>query len=156
MDIIQSFCDLEYKSKATVYAIQAAVLIEYGRNENYFKKAIECVKMACDLNQTNSYWPYLHSLVLRAQRHFLNTYKSCPTINEKNAIEAAIALSDQNVYIKYHKIILIKDEFLHNYHKNKNNFDSDKHLFYEEKIVLMIKCVRRLYLFFFFHENESD
>lgn len=131
---------MSYNSKAAVHAIQAAVLVEYGNNEDCFKKAVECVNLACDLDPTISYWFYLHSLVLTAQRRFLLTYKSCPTENEKSTIQQAILLSNvQNMYILYHEITLFKDIVLNN--KNKNKSQNHKQLSEEKQIVLMIKYV---------------
>lgn len=148
------FSDISYHSKAAVYAIQAAVLIEYGFNEDCFKKAAECVNIACDLDPNVPYWFYLHSLVLRAHRLFLLTNKSCPTEDERRTIQQAILLSNvQNIYFMYHEITLFKDSILYEFHKNKNELNKhkmqkEKHLNNEKKIVLMIKYVK--YMLFSF------
>jgi len=133
------------ESKAAVHAIQAAVLIEYSNHEDSFNKAIECAKIACDLNPINCYWFYLYSLVLTAQRNFLQTYKSYPTETEKNAIQKAIELSDiQNINIMYHEIMLFKNTVLHKFHsnKNKNKYFNNKHLHDTKILVQMIKYVK--------------
>lgn len=129
-------------SKSAVSAIQAVVLIEYGDNESYFEKAIECVKYACNLNPTNSYWLYLHSLVLTAHRYFLKSVISCPTENENNTIRQAIAVSgDQNLmYIKYCKMKLFKDTIVYNYYTNINN--KSNYLCDVKKIAQMIMYVK--------------
>lgn len=155
MDFIP-FSDISYHSKAAVHAIQAAVLIEYGYNEDCFTKAVECVNIACDLDPNIPYWFYLHSLVLRAHRQFLFTYKSCPTKDEISTIQQAISLSNvQNIYFMYHEITLLKDTILYDFHKNKNEINKhktqkEKHLSIEKKIILMIKYVQyRLFSFRF-------
>lgn len=154
MDFIP-FSDISYHSKAAIHAIQAAVLIEYGYNEDCFKKAVECVKVACDLAPNVPYWFYLQSLVLRAYRQFLLTYKSCPTENERSTIQQAILLSNvQNIYFMYHEITLLKDTILYDFHKNKNEINKqmhkEKHLSKEKKIISMIKYVHyRLFSFFY-------
>lgn len=164
------FSDLNYHSKATVYAVQAAVLIEYGYTEHYFKKAIECINIACDLDPNIPYWFYLHSLVLRAYRQFLLTNKSCPSQDERNSIQRAILLSNvQNIYFRYHEITLFKDTILYDFHQNKNEINKckmlkEKHLCKEKKIILMIKYIKyktfsiyiiNNYLIFIFYYLES-
>lgn len=133
-------------SKAAVHAVKAAVLIEYSKNENDFEKAIESIKIACDLNPTNAYWFYLHSIVLRAHRHFMHTYRSSPTENEKNAIQQAIELSNyHNDSIMYQEIIMYNDKILNNFHSNVNKKDvflNNKHLSDSKKMIQMIKYVK--------------
>lgn len=128
-------------SIAAIHAIQAAVYIEYGHDECYFKQADEYSKLACTLDPINPYWFYLHSLVLRAYRIFLNTNLLGPTENEKNAIQQSIALSDdQNIiYIKYHEILLFKDTVLSEFRNDK--LKNIKLLSNYNTIVKMIKYV---------------
>lgn len=128
--------------KAALYAIEAAVLIEYGYNENCFEKAEECAKKACDLNPLNYYWFYLQSLVLKTKRHFLQTYKSCPTIDEKNGIEKSIKLANvQNLFIRYHEITLCKETAFYNFHK-KNKLPANTHRDDFNTVLNMIKYVK--------------
>lgn len=142
-------------------AIQSAVFIEYGNNEDHLKKAVECGKMACASNPTNAYWFYCHSLALTAYRRFLQTFKSTPNKNEMNAIQEAITKSNiQNPNIKYHEIILFKDTVLHNFHlkkKNIYNCPSDQHSCNTKKLIQMIQYVTFCYVLLFlkneFHEH---
>lgn len=140
---IKPFSKMKPKSKAAIYATEAAVLIEYGGNKDYFERAEECSQKACNLNPSNSYWFYLHAIVLRTRRHFLQSFKSCPTDNEINAIEQSIMLSDvQNLFIRYHEIILFKETTLYNFHNKKNVLSTN--IFRDDfyKVVDMIKYVK--------------
>lgn len=151
LETIIPFSKLKHKSKSAVYAIEAAVLIEYGGNKDYFQKAVECAQNACDLYPSNSYWFYLYALILKTQRHFLQTYKSCPTVDEKNAIELSIILSDfQNLFIRYHEIILFRETILYNFYKNiskKNELPKTVHMNDFNQIVNMIKYVQFMLLY---------
>lgn len=143
MYTIIPFYDLNHESKAAVYAIKAAVLIEYGDNEDDLKKAVECTTRACDFNPTGAYWFYFHSLAQTAYRNHKQTSHSCPSNNEMNAIQQAIFLSNtsQKPNIMYHEIILFKDITLSNFHSNKNNEDI-QNLRNAKKLVQMIKYIK--------------
>jgi len=134
---------MDSKSRAAVHAIRATVLIEYGGNVIYLKKACEVAKKACDLDPKTSYWFYIHSLALQAQRKFLLSPKSIPTENEMNTINQATLLSDRkNPLYNYHKMVLCKDNVVGNYHNNKNKNDKSflkKNLQENKQIVHMIK-----------------
>lgn len=136
---------MESKSRAAVHAIRAAILIEYGRSKTHFKKACEVAKKACDLDAKNSYWFYIHSLALTAQRYFLLTYKSVPAENEINAINQANSLSNgKNALFNYHKMILSKNTAEGNYHNSKNKNDKsmiNKNIQDNKKVVHYIKYV---------------
>lgn len=140
---------MDPRSRATVYAIRAAVLTEYGGSINYYKKACECAKKACDLDPSTSYWFYIHSLALTAQRQFTQTHKSSPTESEINAIQQAIMLSDgKNTLFNYHRMTLDRDTTIRNFHINKNNKDKSlntKNLQENKTIVQMIKYVKQRY-----------
>lgn len=71
-EIVQ-FDDMDNKSKAAIYAIHAAILIEYGENLDYFENACEYAKKACILDPETSQWFHIYSFVLIAQRQFLHT-----------------------------------------------------------------------------------
>lgn len=147
LDDIQSFANFNSRSKATVYAIRASVLTEYGGNVNYLKKACECAKKACEIDPITSHWFYIYSLALTAQRHYMHTYKSRPTENEINAIQQAIMLSDgKNTSYNYHRMTLDKDITIRNYHQSTNKYDKaviEKNLQDNKRIVQMIKYVKR-------------
>jgi len=136
---------MDSKSRASVHAIRAAVLIEYGGNPIYLKKACETAKKACDLDPKTSYWFYIHSLALTAQRQFLQSQKSIPAENEMNAIQQAITLSNEkNALFHYHKMVLCRDTITGNYHNNKNKNDKsmiNKNLKQNKTIVYNIKYV---------------
>lgn len=135
---------MDSKSRATIHAIRAAVLIEYG-NPSYLKKACETAKKACDLDSKTSHWFYIHSLALTAQRQFLLSYKSVPAENEINAITQANILSKGiNVLFKYQEIVLFKETTVGSFHNNKNKNDKSLikiNLQDNKKIVNMIKYV---------------
>lgn len=143
MCTIIPFSDLNHESKAAVYAIKAAVLIEYGDDEDDFEKAVKCTTLACDFNPTGAYWFYFHSLAQTACRNHKRASHSCPSKNEMDAIQQAIFLSNtsQNPIIMYHEIILFNDITLSNFHSNKNNEDI-QHLRNTKKLVQMIKYIR--------------
>lgn len=148
LDEIVSFNNsMDSKSKATVHAIHAAVLMEYGGNVHYFKKASKCISKACKLDPNTPHWFYIYSLTLTAERHALHSYKSCPTEYEINAIQQAIMLSDgKNVFFNYHRMTLDRDTTVHNFHNNINKRDKcamEKNLQENKKIVQMIKYVKQ-------------
>lgn len=134
---------MDPKSRATVHAVRAAVLTEYGGDAKYLKKACECAKKSCELDPNNSHWFYLNSLALTAQRQFLQSYKSSPSDNEKDAIRQAILLSNgKNAFFKYHEMILNRDTIFGNFHNNKNKNDKfmiAKNLEENKNIVSTIK-----------------
>jgi len=98
---------MDKKSKAAVYAIRAAILIEYGKSLKCFKNASKYAKEACELDPETSHWFQIYSLVLTTQRQFVYTHKVysterlllqknafCPTENEINlAIQRAVSSS---------------------------------------------------------------
>lgn len=145
LDDIILFSVMDSKSRASVHAIRAAVLIEYGGNIIYIKKACEMAKKACDLDPKTSEWFYIYSLALTAHRHFLLPYKSIPTENELNTIHQAILLSNgKNTLFNYHKMVLYRDTTIGNYHNNKNKNDKSmlkKNLQENKQIVHMIKTI---------------
>lgn len=134
---------MDPKSRASVHAIRAAVLIEYGGNLIYLKKACEVAKKACDLDPKTAYWFYIYSLALTAQRQFSQSPKSTPAENEMNTIHQAIVLfNGKNALFNYHKMVLYRDTIVGNYHNNKNKNDKsflNKNLKENKKIVHMIK-----------------
>lgn len=135
------YSDMNHESEAAIQAIQAAVLLEYSDSKDCFMEANECAQKACDLDPTCSYWFYLHSLVLTAQRQFIFTTKSYSGVKENKAIQEAIKLSEaHNVYIKYHEMILLKDTVRYNFY-SKNN-PSFKHESGCKTIINMIKYVK--------------
>ena len=144
MDDIVLLSIMDSKSRASIYAIHAAVLIEY-ENPSYLKKACETAKKACGLDPKTSHWFYIHSIALTSQRQFLQSHKSSPTDNEINAIQQAIMLSDgKNTAFNYHRMMLDRDTAIRYYHDNKNNHDKfwiDKNRQANKTIVQMIKYV---------------
>lgn len=139
---------MDSKSKAAVHIIRAAVLIEYGRkNANYLKKASKFASKACELDSNTSYWFYIYSLSLTAERRLLHSYKSCPTENEINAIQQAIMLSDgRNTFYNYHRMTLDRDVTIYSFHNTLNKRDKcamDKNIQENKKIVQMIKYVKK-------------
>lgn len=95
------------KSRASVHAIRAAVLIEYSENHVYLSKACDMAKKACDLDPKTSHWFYIHSLALTAQRQILLSHKSIPAGDEINAIHQAIVLSNgKNPLFNYHRLAM--------------------------------------------------
>ncbi|XP_050434711.1 uncharacterized protein LOC126841936 [Adelges cooleyi] len=145
LDDIVPFPSLTCKPRAAVHAARAAVLIEYGGNSGYFKKANECAKKACDLDPTSSYWFYLYSIVMSAQRQFLQSFKSCPTEKEKTAIQNAIMLSDgKNTKYNFHRMVLDRETIVSEFHADKNNRDKikmEKNIKDNRMIVKMIKTI---------------
>ncbi|XP_027852845.2 uncharacterized protein LOC114131742 isoform X1 [Aphis gossypii] len=120
LDDIVLLSIMHSKSRASIHAIHAAVLIEYG-NPSYLKKACETAKKACALDPRTSHWFYIHSLALTAQRQFLLPYKSVPAKNEINAInQANILCNGINELFKYHEIVLFRETTVRSFYKNKN------------------------------------
>lgn len=131
---------MEPQSKAAVHAIEAAVLGEYSENKYDMENAIECVKLACDLNSTNPYWFYLRSKMSTDYRRLLHTYRSSPMDSEKNALQEAIVLSNtQHVDVMYQEILLMNDTILNNFHLNKNKRLDNKHKCDSKKLFLLMK-----------------
>lgn len=113
---------MDSKSRATIFAIRSAVCLEYGGKE--LQNAVEYAKKACALDSENAYWNYSRSVVMTAQRQYLNTNKSCPTDAEFDAIQYAIILSNEpNPYFNYHRMNLVYNKILYYYHLQKNNND---------------------------------
>ncbi|XP_026806570.1 uncharacterized protein LOC113549459 [Rhopalosiphum maidis] len=145
LDDIIPLAYMDSKSKATVHAVRAAVFTEYGGSPHVFKRACSSAKRACDLDPNTSQWFYIYSLALTTQRQFLQSHKSTPTDNEKNAVQKAIMLSDgNNTIFNYHRMILDRDTAIQYYHDNKNNHDKfwiEKNRQANEMIVKMIKTI---------------
>ncbi|XP_050544978.1 uncharacterized protein LOC126907616 isoform X2 [Daktulosphaira vitifoliae] len=145
LDDISVFGIIPDKPRAAVYAIKAAVYLEYATNSKSFKKANEYVKKACDLNPTCSYWFYLLSIILTVERQFLHTNKSRPSEEEKNAIQNAILLSDGcNTKYNFHRMFLERDTIVSDFHANKNDrgkIKMEKNLKDNKIIVNMIKTI---------------
>lgn len=139
---------MDSKSRASVHAIHAAVLIEYGENQFYFKKACDMAEKACNLDPKTSHWFYIHSLALTAQRKFSQTHKSIPANTEIKAIHQAILLSNgNNPSINYHKLSIAKDIALGNYYdldlnNEKNKTIIKRNLQENLKLVDMVKYVK--------------
>lgn len=137
---------MDPKSRAAVHAVRAAVLTEYGGDAKYLKKACECAKKSCELDPNTSHWFYIYSLALTAQRQFLQSFKSSPTENEKNAICQAILLSNgKSATFKFHEMILNRDTIFGNFHNNKNRNDKfmiAKNLEENKEIVKAIKYAK--------------
>jgi len=107
LDDISSFANMDSKLRASVYAIRAAVLIEYGENLVYLSKACDMAKKACDLDPKTSHWYYIHSLALTVQRQLSLTRKLIPSDDEINAIHQAIVLSNgKNPLFNYHRLVM--------------------------------------------------
>ncbi|XP_029344439.1 uncharacterized protein LOC100168220 isoform X2 [Acyrthosiphon pisum] len=107
LEDISSFANMDSKLRASIYAIHAAVLIEYGENHVYLSKACDMAKKACDLDPKTSHWYYIHSLALTAQRQLSSTHKLIPADDEINAIHQAIVLSNgRNPLFNYHRTIM--------------------------------------------------
>ncbi|VVC40332.1 Hypothetical protein CINCED_3A016949 [Cinara cedri] len=143
LETIKPFSKMKAKCKAVVFAIEAAVLIEYGGSKDYFEKAEECSQKACNLNPSNSYWFYLHALVLRTRRVFLKTYKSCPTDNEIDSINQSIMLSNgQNLFIRYHEITLYKEKFFYNFYANKNKTNTFQKIKFGDDLYTIVNMIK--------------
>lgn len=145
LDDIVSLAKMDSKSKATVNAVCAAVLTEYGGNSYIFKKACTSAKKACELDPNTSHWFYIYSLALTTQRQFLQSHKSNPSENEINTIQQAIMLSDgKNTLFNYHRMILDRDTAIRYYHDNKNKHNNswfEKNRQANKTIVQMVKYV---------------
>lgn len=117
------------KSKAALFAIRAAILIEYGKSLECFKNASKYAKEACELDPKTSHWFHIYSLVLTAQRQFVYTHELysterlllqknmlCPTENEINlVIQRAVSSSDgKNTYSVNLLILTSLNELLAN------------------------------------------
>lgn len=137
---------MDSKSKATVFAIRAAVLTEYGKCPRFFKMACKYAITACKLDPNTSHWFYIYSRAMTAERHYLYTFQSCPTKYEINAIEHAIMLSHgRNTSFNYQKMKLDNDTIINNYKRGKNQQDKyEKEINFKEnkQIVFMIKYVK--------------
>lgn len=120
---------MDDKSKAVVYAIHAAVLIEYSESYDCFENACKYAKKACELDPDNYHWYHIYSLVLIAQRQFVHTHelytkerlffhtnKMCPSENEINlAIQQAFMFSDGKNTCSVNSLVLANlNQFLAN------------------------------------------
>ncbi|VVC40331.1 Hypothetical protein CINCED_3A024167 [Cinara cedri] len=145
LESITSFANMDPKSRAAVYAVHSAVLNEYYRNPTFLKKASYYAKKACDLDPNTSYWFYIFSITLTAQRQYFQTCKSKPTENEINAIQQAIVLSDgKNTLYNYQRMRLDKDTMINDYYDKKNKNDPlvyQKFVQDNQTLVQMIKTI---------------
>lgn len=122
--MITRFNSMNCKSRAAVYGIHAAVCIEIGGEA--LQNAVHYAKHACELDSNSAYWNYFHSIALTAHRQYLETYKSCPTEVEFDAIQHAIILvNEPNPYFNLHRMNLLKNKILYHYYydsakSNKN------------------------------------
>lgn len=64
---------MDNKSKAALYAVRAAILIEYGEHLDCFENACVYAKKACLLDPQTSEWFHIYLFVLIAQRQFFLT-----------------------------------------------------------------------------------
>lgn len=111
---------MNFKSRAAVYAIHAAVYIEIGGTK--LQNVVQYAKRACDLDSETAQWQYIYSVSLTAQRQYLMSNKSCPTASEFDAIQHAIILSNQpNPNFNFHRVHLMINQILYYYH-----FDESK------------------------------
>ncbi|KAL5239365.1 hypothetical protein ACI65C_006775 [Semiaphis heraclei] len=130
---ICSFACVDSKSRASIHAIRAAVLIEYGENLGYVSKACGLSKKACAFDPNTSYWFYIHSLALTALRQLL-LYNSLPANDEIKAINQAIVLSnEQNPLFNYHKLFIDYTYYI-----------SKKNLGRNQKVADMIKIIMQV------------
>lgn len=105
---------MDSKSRAAVYAIHSAVCTEIGGKA--LQNAVKFAKKACDLDSDTAYWFYFHSVAMTAQRQYQNSYKSCPTESEFDAIQHAVILSSEpNPYFNFHRMNLMKNKILYHY-----------------------------------------
>ncbi|XP_026818295.1 uncharacterized protein LOC113557156 isoform X2 [Rhopalosiphum maidis] len=131
------YSHMNFKSRATIHAICAAVLTEYGANNMiYLKNACNNAKIA-------------------SNRQF--SHKSNPTKNEINAINQAVMLSNgKNVLFNYHQLILCRYDIVRNTIKKKSlikqNLQHKKCVYIIKNIIsmdpkdplLIVKCARIL------------
>lgn len=123
---------MDSKSKASIYAIRAAVYIDIGGQD--LRNAVQYAKKACELDSDYGYWNYFYSVAMTAQRQYLNANKSCPTEAEFDAIQHAIILTTEpNPYFNYHRINLLQNKLLYYTYSdniknngNLNGFSSEK------------------------------
>ncbi|XP_022166150.1 uncharacterized protein LOC111030787 [Myzus persicae] len=148
LEDISSFAKMNSKSRASVHAVRAAVLTEYGENIVYLSKACDMAKLACDLDPKTSHWFYIHSLALTAERKCLMAHKLKPTDDEINAISQAVYLSnDKNPLFIYHEMLMDDISI------NKKNFPEKQKIANKIKTIvnlepkdphLVIKCAKKL------------
>jgi len=111
---------LDTKSRAAVYATQAAIYIEIGGK--LLQKAVENAKYACDLDSDTAYWYYIYSIAMTAQRQYQYSCKSTPTVAEFDAIQHAIILAHEpNPYFNFHRMNLMNNKILYHYYFNNSN-----------------------------------
>lgn len=122
--MITPFHSMHFKSKAAVYSLRSIVGMEYGSREMY--NITQYTKKACDLDSDTPYWSYFHSVAMTAQRQYLNTYESCPTESEFDAIQYAIILMKKpNPYFNYHRMNLMKNKIICHHYTNKSYINKD-------------------------------
>lgn len=119
------FNSMSPKSRAAVYAVRAAVCVEYGGDET-LNDAVEYATRACDLDPDTAQWSYYRSVSLTAQRQHLHTCKSCPADAEFDAVQRAIISANvPDAYYNFHRMVLIKNKILYRYRYdnriNRNN-----------------------------------
>jgi len=109
------FNSLGPKSRAAVYAVRAAVCVEYGGGET-LDDAVEYATMACDLDPDTAQWSYYRSVSLTARRQHAHTCRSCPADAEFDAVQRAIiTASAPNAYYNFHRMALMKNKMLYRY-----------------------------------------
>lgn len=90
---IVPFDKMSNKTKASVYAIRAIILIEYSEDLDYFKNACQYADDACALDPKTSHWFHIYAYVLIAQRQFLIVHKTRYTTDKLRTIENEIHLA---------------------------------------------------------------
>lgn len=148
---------MDNKSKAAVHAIHAAILIEYGDNSNYYKKACKYAKKAYELDSKTSHWFHVYALTLIIQREFLHSHnlyafekpllninEMCQTKNEINlAIQKAVMSSNDDSICSLNSLVLtVLNQFM------TNKFKMELDGLYGFKTVNSIDMVR----FYFFRQ----
>ncbi|XP_050544972.1 uncharacterized protein LOC126907613 [Daktulosphaira vitifoliae] len=144
LDEIIPFENIEFKSKAAIYAVHAAVLVEYGEKICDFKKAKKYAKEACNLDSTNAQWQYVYSQVLAAHRYFLfkDQLFSNPTKNEICLVQNAVILSKENEEkINFHKFTLEWDIIINNFYRTVDKKSAAKNKELNEIIYEVIQAI---------------
>lgn len=131
--MITRFNSLDSKSRAAVNALHAAVCLEIGGKS--LQNVVQYAKIACELDPDTVQWNYYLSIVMTAQRQYLNTNISCPTEDEFDSIQQAVILSNEpNPYYHFHRMHLMTNKILYHYHHDNNNSKSNENKNTLEKI----------------------
>jgi hypothetical protein len=90
LDEIVPFEIMDDKLKAVVHIIHAAILMEYGINQECYKYA----QIACNLDPNTSHWWHIHACVL-TKRQFL--FRKKLSLNTKiiETVKRAVMTSDK-------------------------------------------------------------